>query len=209
MTGLVATIFELSLTGTLVSPELSKHLALVALSCDVATDLIIMISMFYFLRTQRTGTKLTDQLLNTLTAYTLASGFLTCITSAICLAFYVAKPKTQIYSGISFALPHLYTNSLLSLLNARQFLRDKRHTHKFDSQEPISGIVFHQPSAPTNTVSTGTDHLSPVADSTRAVLNKSDYRSSLPTENVEAGEYPGPNLSHHYRSLPVVKSTHW
>ncbi|KAF8511262.1 hypothetical protein BU17DRAFT_69701 [Hysterangium stoloniferum] len=66
----------------------------------------------------------TKELMNRLTLYTFASGFLTVVGSAVVLSLLITKPTTQTYSGASFVLPHLYANCLLALLNSRRSLRE-------------------------------------------------------------------------------------
>ncbi|KIJ25992.1 hypothetical protein M422DRAFT_273004 [Sphaerobolus stellatus SS14] len=123
----VAAGLELSVTG-LAAEDLTARLAEAGLSLDLVTDVIIMFAMFHFFYTSRTQVKSTQNLLNKLAMYTFASGFITVVANAVILATFLTQPTSQIYSGASFVLPHLYSNCLLAVLNSRKSLRDRYDT---------------------------------------------------------------------------------
>jgi len=140
-TGNAGTIIYLKNTGTIIASKVSGRLADVALVADVVGDTTIMLCMFYFLRTNRTGQRGMDNVLKLLMAYTFASGLLTTTCAVVVLATYLRYPQKQIFSGASFTLPHLYINSFLALLNARGFLRSKIDTQEIDTSN-IPTIKF-------------------------------------------------------------------
>ncbi|KZV83396.1 hypothetical protein EXIGLDRAFT_315232 [Exidia glandulosa HHB12029] len=104
--------------------EAQKNLATVAYVADLACDTMITGSMVVYLHCKRSGLRSSaDGVLCTLMHYTLASGLITLIGSFVCLVTYLVLPAIQVSTAIIFTLPHLYTNSLLALLNARKSLR--------------------------------------------------------------------------------------
>lgn len=123
--GSAAAAADLSQTETIVSSATAKNIACACLVADMVNDAIIAVTIVHFLRTHRTSVKSTESIMSSLTNYTLASGFTTFVGSCLVLSTFLAYPTSQIYSGISFVLPHLYTNSLLALLNARRSLRER------------------------------------------------------------------------------------
>jgi len=140
--GSAAATIELSHRSGIVSASLTKTIACTALGADLACDTLILVAMLYFLQTHRTGVRSTEQLMNALVVYTLASGFLTFVGSALTLIMYLSSPQTQIYSAISFILPHLYINSLLAVLNARHALRQRSETAPSSLSGRPSAQVF-------------------------------------------------------------------
>ncbi|KAF8502481.1 hypothetical protein JB92DRAFT_828921 [Gautieria morchelliformis] len=119
---LAASAFELSIAG-LAPNGLTQRLSSAGLGLDLAIDVIVMCSMFRFFYQNRPGSKSTRSLINRLAMHTFASGALTVVANAVILATFITRPKSQIYSGASFVLPHLYANCLLAVLNARESLR--------------------------------------------------------------------------------------
>ncbi|EJD37836.1 hypothetical protein AURDEDRAFT_173111 [Auricularia subglabra TFB-10046 SS5] len=91
----------------------------------IVCDAVITVSMIRFLRQNRTHIKRTDSMMTSLSNYTLASGLTTLVGSCLVVVTYLAAPRSPIYQAIIFVLPHLYTNSLLALLNARRSLRER------------------------------------------------------------------------------------
>ncbi|KZV82159.1 hypothetical protein EXIGLDRAFT_730124 [Exidia glandulosa HHB12029] len=192
-TGYAAAVFQLGLTGTIVSGTAQKNLACASLAVDLVVDAIITAAMVHFLRTHRTGIKSTESLMNTLTNYTLASGFSTFVCSCVILGTYVALPDTQIYSGISFLLPHLYTNSLLALLNARRSLRHRstvgrtseslepsRHTDR----TPHATMPFFELTSPKDSRGTSS---SPFTSTALNFTSDSDRRHTLRLDEEQSG----------------------
>ncbi|KAM5544701.1 hypothetical protein V8D89_001599 [Ganoderma adspersum] len=88
----------------------------------VAADGILTVMLTILLHRSRTGFKSTDSMLNVLILYTINTGLLTGTTSLISFILGVAFPHTLIGDGMSLCMAKLYTNSMLAVLNSRDFL---------------------------------------------------------------------------------------
>ncbi|KAF7367066.1 MFS domain-containing protein [Mycena sanguinolenta] len=87
--------------------------------CASAADLIITVSLFWSLTRKRTGIKRTDDLLNTIARHAIQTGLSTVTFAALDVSLFVAFPDNTISFFFDFGLPKLYSNSLVSSLNAR------------------------------------------------------------------------------------------
>jgi len=77
------------------------------------------VSLFWSLTRKRTGIKRTDDLLNTIARHAIQTGLLTVTFAALDVGLFVALPDNTISFFFDFGLPKLYSNSLVSSLNAR------------------------------------------------------------------------------------------
>ncbi|KAJ2933507.1 hypothetical protein H1R20_g3601, partial [Candolleomyces eurysporus] len=94
------------------------------LGSGVAIDVVIAVSMLYFLLTKRkSGFTSTTRLVDRLLAYTVRTGLLTSVTAIIVLVTFVTIPDAYIWGGFYVFLAKLYSNSLFSALNERRRLR--------------------------------------------------------------------------------------
>ncbi|KAJ2924113.1 hypothetical protein H1R20_g12986, partial [Candolleomyces eurysporus] len=94
------------------------------LGSGAAIDVIIAVSMLYFLLSKRkSGFAATTRLVDRLLAYTVRTGLFTSVTAILVLVTFVAIPQAYIWGGIYVILAKLYSNSLLSALNERRRLR--------------------------------------------------------------------------------------
>lgn len=94
------------------------------LATGAAIDLIIAVSMLYWLISNRQkdmGT--TTTLIDRLVAYTIRTGVLTSITATAVLLTFRLFPETFIWVGFYVVLAKLYSNSLFSALNERERMR--------------------------------------------------------------------------------------
>ncbi|KAF9043375.1 hypothetical protein BJ165DRAFT_239503 [Panaeolus papilionaceus] len=102
-----------------------KWLIVTLLSSATAVDLIIAISMLYYLRTARSrALSRTTHLIDKLIGYTLRSGLLTSVSAVVLLICFLSKPLTMSWLAVYTFLAKLYSNSLLSVLNGREELRN-------------------------------------------------------------------------------------
>ncbi|KIM81741.1 hypothetical protein PILCRDRAFT_488674 [Piloderma croceum F 1598] len=95
------------------------------LSGDIACDTLITLSMCYYLHKSRTGLKGTDTMINLLITYAIRTCLVTTVCTTLCLVTFNALPRDMIYQPFYFIGCRLYANSLLSMLNARETIRDK------------------------------------------------------------------------------------
>ncbi|KAK0187501.1 hypothetical protein F5146DRAFT_1225947 [Armillaria mellea] len=111
-----------------------------------ATDVIIALAMFYYLRKSRTTTAFTStagRLLG-LMRLVLASGLATSACSLLTLITFIVLPESLVFLGIHFALSKLYVNSLLAMLNYRRGQRVKKSDTERGGQS-ISAILCFPP----------------------------------------------------------------
>ncbi|KII86587.1 hypothetical protein PLICRDRAFT_699908 [Plicaturopsis crispa FD-325 SS-3] len=82
-------------------------------------DLAITISLPWHLRQKRTGIAKTDSAIQKIIRLTIRNGALSTIFALLDTITFLALPRWGLHLGFSFPLPKLYTNSVLSSLNAR------------------------------------------------------------------------------------------
>ncbi|KAL1950915.1 hypothetical protein VTO73DRAFT_64 [Trametes versicolor] len=101
------------------------------LSLSTAVDVLITITLIVLLQRSRTGySTITDHLIDVVTLYTVETGLVTSITTAVSLICWLAMPRNLIFLALHFSISKLYATSTLATLNARKSLR--RRTHKVD-----------------------------------------------------------------------------
>ncbi|KAF8512562.1 hypothetical protein JB92DRAFT_2927554 [Gautieria morchelliformis] len=89
------------------------------LASSAAADICITGCLVWSLHKRRTGYSATDDLLNKLIRLTLQTGAITAISATLDVVLFLAAPGTSLNFISDFSLSKLYTNSLLSTLNAR------------------------------------------------------------------------------------------
>ncbi|KAH9949698.1 hypothetical protein B0H21DRAFT_726944 [Amylocystis lapponica] len=90
------------------------------LGCSSACDILIAVSMCFFLSSYRTGIRRTDKLINMLMAYAIQTGAVTSITEIICLATFTVGGYHFGHVLVIYPIAGLYTTSLLANLHSRQ-----------------------------------------------------------------------------------------
>ncbi|KAI9453082.1 hypothetical protein BJY52DRAFT_865519 [Lactarius psammicola] len=94
------------------------------LSCKVLCDVLITVGMVYYLLSNRTRVRRTDNVLNLLTIYTINCGTLH-LVFAICCVILLAKYRdTLIYIPFLFVTIRLSLCAFMSILNSRDNLRE-------------------------------------------------------------------------------------
>ncbi|EIN03692.1 hypothetical protein PUNSTDRAFT_139224 [Punctularia strigosozonata HHB-11173 SS5] len=89
----------------------------------LGADLIIALSLSWYLWHARTGFRRTDTLIKFLLVYVIGTGLLTVAVNVVTVGIYIALPTNYTYMAIYLLLPKLYMNSLLYSLNARDTLK--------------------------------------------------------------------------------------
>ncbi|KAI0030969.1 hypothetical protein K488DRAFT_87266 [Vararia minispora EC-137] len=109
------------------------------LAFSTVTDILIAMTMCYFLQNSRTGYGKMDDVIGILLIYTFNNGALTClatITAMIC--WIVMHTNNLIFFGIHFCIAKLYAMSLLITLNTRRSIRKRAQTgDDMDYQMPV------------------------------------------------------------------------
>jgi len=100
--------------------------AVVGLSGTASADILIAGSMCWYLYHKKTGIARTDSIIVTLMTYSINSGLLTSILATITLIFFVMVPTSSlIWQSIFWTSGKCYVNSLLAMLNSRDYLRER------------------------------------------------------------------------------------
>jgi len=142
----------------------------VGLGSAAAADMLIGISLCYYLSKNRTGVKRTDNLIATLMKYSLSTGFLTGIIACAVVLTFGIMPNNFVYVAFFWLLGKCYVNSVLAALNSRESLREKAHHNLNDgSFLHLSGMpsgalppVMRKPSLSVNVeVVSRTDYVFP------------------------------------------------
>ncbi|VDB86874.1 unnamed protein product [Peniophora sp. CBMAI 1063] len=80
--------------------------------------------MIYYLYTNRSTVPTTNRIIHLLIKYTINTCLLEALCTVPCLAIWITKPDTLVYTPFYFLLIRLYSCSLLCSLNNRDHLRD-------------------------------------------------------------------------------------
>lgn len=82
-------------------------------------DSMISLSVYFYLRSGRSGVHRTDNRIQRITKNFMSMGFLACLLAISICIFYWADASVAI-AGVAMVLRSSYTNSLLAILNARK-----------------------------------------------------------------------------------------
>ncbi|KDQ25475.1 hypothetical protein PLEOSDRAFT_160117 [Pleurotus ostreatus PC15] len=120
-------------------------------------DIIITTSLLVHLYRKKTGVKATDDMINKIMRFTLQMGLLTSIFASLGVILFIAIPDTAYNFALDFPLSKLYTNSLLSSLNARVEYEKMKVDHlSIGNTTGAEGLEFRQFSSPQTHVPPGT-----------------------------------------------------
>ncbi|KAG1747655.1 hypothetical protein EDB19DRAFT_279798 [Suillus lakei] len=101
-------------------------------------DIMITISLCYFLRKSRPKFTDTVRIIDTLTFWTVQNGSMTSAAAIATLICWKTMPTNRIFLGLHFVVAKLYANSFLATLNARkQIWTGKQYTPTSNQPMPI------------------------------------------------------------------------
>ncbi|KAJ8495368.1 hypothetical protein ONZ45_g12900 [Pleurotus djamor] len=86
---------------------------------SATADIVITVSLVFHLYKRKTGVRSTDDIVNRIIRLTIQTGMVTALFAALDVIFFLALPSSSMNFLWDFPLSKLYTNSLLSTLNAR------------------------------------------------------------------------------------------
>jgi len=115
-------------------------IACIALTASAVTDVLIAGSMCWYIYRQRTGFSRTDSTLSILMAYSINTGLLTSVLAAAVTISFIISPSSLISVAILWVLSKCYINSLLAMLNSRDYLRDRLLTDNVENTFKLSSI---------------------------------------------------------------------
>jgi len=104
-------------------PELHWPALLWLLASGIA-DVTITLSLAINLARRKTGFSGTDDVIDRIIRLTIQTGFITAVVAVLDIVCFLVLPHTTINFVWDFALSKLYTNSLMSTLNARSTYAD-------------------------------------------------------------------------------------
>jgi len=96
-----------------------KSVVIIWLVLAPVTDFVISAALVWFLRRNRTGFAVTDDLVSRITRLTIQTGAITAVWSAVDLAIFLIFPN-NLHLILNLPLSKLYGNCLMSSLNARR-----------------------------------------------------------------------------------------
>ncbi|KAG7449942.1 uncharacterized protein BT62DRAFT_944549 [Guyanagaster necrorhizus] len=105
-----------------------KNLIRTSLILHVVTDLLVAVSLCYYLHKRRTGIKHTNTMINRLMVYAIHNGLITAIVDILVFAFNTAYPDNLVYLSVYQIVANLYSNSFLATLNARRRTKPNNDT---------------------------------------------------------------------------------
>jgi len=154
----------------------------VGLGSAAAADMLIGISLCYYLSRSRTGFSRTDNLISTLMKYSLSTGFLTGIMACLVVLTFGIMPNNFVYLAFFWLLGKCYVNSVLAALNSRESLREKAH--------PPDGSFLNLSNVPSGVISPTWRKPSLAVNVETAIITKSDYPQLPSTSTAEYNVSP-------------------
>ncbi|KAH8989085.1 hypothetical protein EDB92DRAFT_1947633 [Lactarius akahatsu] len=151
----IVIVVSVAITGFFANFFLAKQIALkrfsdfhastwmsyVALSSATVGDTLVATSMCWSLYRRRTGFAKTDSVIMTSMAYSVNSGLLTGLLSLASTISIVVSPSSMIWLAFIWAMSKCYVNSLLAMLNSRDYVRGRQSTtDRQDNAYNISSI---------------------------------------------------------------------
>ncbi|KAK0454865.1 hypothetical protein EV421DRAFT_455976 [Armillaria borealis] len=102
-----------------------EHLVPPCFAITAATDVLITVSLCYYLQIRKSGLEKTDGVVNRLTLLTINNGILSSAVALTAFVCQLAASGTMLPFAMCFLLGKVYTNTLLSSLNSRSSTRKR------------------------------------------------------------------------------------
>ncbi|KAF9011637.1 hypothetical protein BDZ89DRAFT_486677 [Hymenopellis radicata] len=99
------------------------NLSTACMSLAAATDVAISIIMMLILQRSKTGFRRSTDIMNRLIIFTFTTGIPTSVTALLVVVMVNAEPNTFLYIFFYLLVSRFYTNSLLVMLNSREYIR--------------------------------------------------------------------------------------
>jgi len=100
------------------------------------TDVLVSAARYYYLRNLKDGYLTSREMVDTVVVFTINDGALTCIVVVASIICWLSM-SNLVYLGIYFTIAKLYSNSVLSTLNLRNWYR-----HRYDLPRRPRGIIM-------------------------------------------------------------------
>ncbi|KAH9006229.1 hypothetical protein EDB86DRAFT_3070264 [Lactarius hatsudake] len=119
----------------------SAWMSYIAFGATTVGDTLVATSMCWSLYRRKTGFARTDSIIMTSMAYSINSGLLTGLLSLAASISIVVSPTSMIWLAFFWAMSKCYVNSLLAMLNSRNYTRgDQSTANRQDNSYNISSI---------------------------------------------------------------------
>ncbi|KIJ31973.1 hypothetical protein M422DRAFT_266203 [Sphaerobolus stellatus SS14] len=129
--GAAATTISVSIVREFAKAHQFDSAIIIWLASSSLADIIITSTLVWSLRNRKTGHSETDDVVNRITVLTIQSGAITTLFALLDFVLFLAIPNSTANFLVGFPLSKLYSNSLLSTLNARvgwsNTLGNRRH----------------------------------------------------------------------------------
>ncbi|KAH8994407.1 hypothetical protein EDB86DRAFT_3103002 [Lactarius hatsudake] len=128
----------------------SRYTSLIPVTCigmgsSVVADILITVSICWFLYHKRTGFARTDSVIMTLMTYSVHSGLLTSVLTCIVLISFATAPSAMYWQIFFWPMGKFYANSLLAMLNSRDYVRERSSAdNRPDNAFDLSSIRIEQ-----------------------------------------------------------------
>ncbi|KAI0786928.1 hypothetical protein C8Q75DRAFT_253751 [Abortiporus biennis] len=117
-------------------------LFILGLSLSAAVDTMIAIGLCWYLHQSRTGFSSMDNIIDSITVYTVENGLITCIVTLVSLISWVTMPHNLVFLALYFTISKLYANAFLATLNARKVLRGRSQQSTDRNSEHAMPVMF-------------------------------------------------------------------
>ncbi|KAF8886118.1 hypothetical protein BD779DRAFT_1673302 [Infundibulicybe gibba] len=170
--------------------EFSKLQAEAFISCAIwlvgaaVCDIIIAISMSYYLWKSETGFNSTHALFTRLIWLTIGTGSMTAVVETVAIVLFFAFPHNSYYQTPALVLAKLYSNTLLVVFNSRLRIINGR-----DATQSIGLTSFSSPRKDRITRNNQMGQSQPKRDGTRQI--EVDTVLAIQKKDWESGAYTG------------------
>ncbi|KAK7023974.1 hypothetical protein R3P38DRAFT_1082718 [Favolaschia claudopus] len=93
------------------------------MSVSAATDIVVSIARYYYLRNLKQGYSGTQEVVDAVVVFTINDGCLTCAVAIAAIIFLLRMPGNMVWLSIYFSIGKLFSNSVLATLNLRNWYR--------------------------------------------------------------------------------------
>ncbi|KAN0135333.1 hypothetical protein V8E53_006898 [Lactarius tabidus] len=117
----------------------------VGMGCTILVDALITSLMCWALHRKKTGVASTDSMIMTLMAYTMNAGLLSTALGVAMTISFILAPDSMITQGIFWIVSKCYVNSMLAMLNSRNYIRNRSSPDSSDNAFNLSSIRIEPP----------------------------------------------------------------
>ncbi|KAH8102701.1 hypothetical protein BXZ70DRAFT_800516 [Cristinia sonorae] len=126
--GTVVLMYKLKTWSDFRTDRRAYTTVVVGLSLSALVDLLIALTLMFYLWKNKSGVKKSDNIVHALMAYCVNSGLVTTVCSVVTIMTFVFMESSLLFAGFVHIASKLYANSLMGTLNARGVLRQMAGT---------------------------------------------------------------------------------